>query len=287
MINDKIIIFTPKKIYKYFYQFVEALINSFNFLGYNVIFIDEINKNFSQKDKILLIIIADPTHKDTKLICNYNNQKNITTILYETEAFKNKDRISKRYQMYNIDYLWTYSHIVIDNLKDHLNCPIFYLPPGYSPLYNYITDTIIECQPITFVSNNSKKRLESLREYMPNINNIKGCWTHQAFKDNVSKYYILINIHKIGRKALEMFRIAPFLSSGFHVISEHCYYKDENEYEDFITFLDVPEIPQYIEKQSSISMEEKLNNRNDISKRFEEKFNLTNTLENILSKMTI
>jgi hypothetical protein len=286
MIHDKIIIFTPKKIYKYYYQFVEALINSFNLLGYSTNFINEIKEKFNPNEKILLIILADPTHKDTKLICDYNNQENITTVLYETEAFKRPSHIKRRYGIYNIDYLWTYSHIVVDNLTNYLNCPIFYLPPGYSPIYNYISDTNINQEPITLVNNNSKKRLASLRNHIPNINNISGCWTHQSFKI-INKYNMLINIHKIGRNALEMFRIAPFLSSGFNIISEHSYCKDENEYKDFITFLNVSEIPQYLEKQSITSNEEKLNIKKDISRRFEEKFNLTNTLENILKKMNI
>lgn len=285
---DKIIIFTPKSIYRYFYQFVEAITHSFSLLGYDITFANEVNEEFNDTESILLIIIADPLNENTKLVCKYTKQDNITTVVYETEAFIHTKKISYRYDEYNIDYLWTYSHVVIDSIKDHLQCPMFYLPPGYSSLYNYIIDTDIESQPITFINAKSEKRLEPLKKHLPNITNICKCWTHQSFKDNISKYFILINVHKLTKaKALEMFRIAPFLSSGFKVISEHCYFKDEIEYKDFITFLDVSEIPHYIESQLNDSNEYKLNIKKSISKQFEEKFDLTNTLRNVLTQMNL
>ena len=55
-----------------------------------------------------------------------------------------------------------YGHIVmlsLIGLKEHLKCPVFYLPPAYSSLYNYITDTNIDTQPITFVNFKFETRL--------------------------------------------------------------------------------------------------------------------------------
>lgn len=285
---DKIIIFSPKKIYKFYYQFIEAITNSFKLLGYNVTIIDEVNDEFNYTGSILLIIIGNPYVGFTKSVCEHTKKKNITTVLYETEPFIDPNGISRRYDIYNIDYLWTYSHVIVDSLKEHLKCPVFYLPPAYSSLYNYITDTNIDTQPITFVNFKFETRLKPLKEKMPNILNIDNCWTHQSFKNNISKYFLLINIHKLDdSKALEMFRIAPFLSSGFKVISERSYLKDENEYKDFITFLDVSEMPDYIESCNNEFTENTLVTKKSISKQYKEKFDLTNKLSIVLNKMNI
>lgn len=299
---EEVIIFAPLGSYWYCFPFIEATKNAFKEMGYEVSFLDTVDYKFKTDKKILLIIIANPEDKNTREIGKINNFENITTVVYETEARKIEDKfeVIEKYEIYNLDFIWTYTHLNLDTIQDKINVPIIYFPPGYSKIYDYryhkLYRTEYKPEPITFLHNNYKNRAKILKRYIPSIKNINNCFTFDDYAYNITKYPILINLHqepapgKIkkqkNRKGLETLRLAPFLSSGIYVISDHSYKKDEEVYKDLVTFMDIHEMKNHIEYllQNNQEMKQKIKLRTKI---FKNNFKLKTMLENVLHTMSL
>jgi hypothetical protein len=297
---DKIVIFAPIGSYWYCFPFIEALKDAFLQLNYDTQFLDNIDYRFEAGVETLLIVIANPEDKNTKEIGKINNQKNITTVIFETEAriLKDKSEVEKKYSVYNLDFIWTYTHLNIDTIQDKIDVPVIHFAPGYSKIYDYRYHNLYRTEyfkePITFLHNNNEKRLKILKRYMPNIKNIDNCFTFDDYAFNITKYPILINLHQEpapgeskqerSRKGLETLRLAPFLSSGIYVISDHSYPKDENKYKDLVTFLDISEMKDYID--ILLRDEEKLIRKSKLrSDIFRKDLEIKSLLKNVLNEM--
>uniref|UniRef100_A0A6C0F6A3 Uncharacterized protein n=1 Tax=viral metagenome TaxID=1070528 RepID=A0A6C0F6A3_9ZZZZ len=241
--NMHISIHLPSHIYKYMFQFCDALVFSFQELGHTCTI--NLNYRYQKSDLLIIMFLACPIPKQFILDIKTNNS---SYIFYMTEPMNlpnsfrfYKIRLLQRIKLLKPLAIWTYSkyniHILnsFPCIRNH-HIKIHYVPPAYSPVYDYN----LSSNPLMYASIATKgfydQRFEQLAILFPSITNL-SCWTHSQWKEQVDGYTI-INVHKVQHNApLELFRIAPLLSSGISVVSEKSFIDDETLYNNFIYFL--------------------------------------------------
>lgn len=279
----QIIIFSPQEIEKWYFQFRDALIYSLKQLKYKVIYETQKDK-LNDHDNCLLIILGNPHCPATKNISDILQNKNFIVVLYETEPV-NAHKLNN-YQLYNPNFIWTYSFANINIIKKHTKYKVLHVPPGYSPLYSYFNkhQKNISNLPLCIVGNvrhsNRKKTLAIIDTKM----NIRtDLWNHNRFNNVLNRHYISVNIHKTAN-CLEMFRVAPLLSSGHKIISEPSDKEDETMYKDFIIFANPANVKKIAENLvQNNNIENILREKQLIINKFKEKFDLQENLRIVMT----
>ena len=124
-----------------------------------------------------------------------------------------------------------------------------------------------------------RQRLGELRDRIPGLRNVVDAWNHEDFALKIASNRIAINVHKINRTCLEMFRLAPMLSSGLRVVSEHSDVDDERALKGLVIFAEKKEMPSIVAKLAKADLRKKESRaRLEVIRRFRKRFNLTDLL---------
>jgi len=160
--------------------------------------------------------------------------KHTKKIFYQTEGLIKCNQFDS---LTKVDEVWDYSFANVAKCRKNINMK--YFPPGCLDVVPAIGDTTIPKiihRPSYFLggvhlrSSNCKKELK-------NVKAIRNIWNfHDFLKLNA---FIFVNFHKnCGQKdAFEAFRASLVLSSGGVLISEHSHARDEQEFKEFVTFV--------------------------------------------------
>ena len=174
-------------------------------------------------------------------------------IRYETESLERWDRTIV-HRLLRPELVWTYSKLNMDFMKQNYSLPSIYLPPGYSKVVDYRNHRdnplsekgkkdVENGKPVAVdvnigvmtVSARVHKRTDQLKGWGLPFENVVA-WSHAGWAANVTSHHVLLNTHKPKHYSMEMFRIAPALSSGMRVISEHANKDDEDILEGLVFF---------------------------------------------------
>ena len=275
-------VFTRPNTLRYYFQFVKALLSSLKMMGINTLLVldgKELRSRARGGDTV--IVVGNVKQSGYKSIPPVVEAKGLRTILYETESIYGWELLT-RYNAFRPMAIWTYSHYNKDWIENHSNIPCFYLPPGYSPTYNYrlhpsYNSSTITSEPITLLDVGRENR--SLPLTLQNIDYKEvHAWDDLGFAVNITNHKILLNTHKKRRVGLEMFRLGPLISSGMNILSEHSYWKDEATMKGIVTFSKPAEMNFILSnwrKMSKIEMEKR---SDDIIERFQHQLDFNDLL---------
>ena len=280
--ENSVIILSLLRFKKWYYQFNDSLYHTLKMtLGLSVLqLFDEASLVKNGKRGDILIVLNNPIDlRFTKLHVTAR-QAMYHTILYETESmqFRKKRSLDTLYDIYRPAAIWTYSMFNVDGLVERGVKNAFFVPPAYSPTCDYRAHEKAHSSnlPITFVERwVGGKRVQPLADQNISFENVHA-WTDEEYASNVASHTILINVHKVSMKPVEMFRLAPALSSGMHVISEPAYERDEALLSPFVTFREVEEMREVIDAwvEEGEDPERRKKAADDIASRFKKDFSL-------------
>ena len=278
------LIYTPKKIKHYYFQFIDCLMSTFKKLNIKSKCID--NFYNTSHHNTTIIILADPRW----IIKNHYIHKirrisyKTPIILYETEPIDFYDKIL--YNRYKPSSIWTYCQSNYEILKTG-SIPIKLIYPGYHSIYNYFdnnTDINIIKKPFCIIGADYQNRISKITNY--DKLSIERCtvWNHKDWNQLISNgAFLFINVHKKNTNCIEMFRLAPLLSSGAIIISEHCNPVDEAFLKDLVIFCSPDNFENIIQEYFNKSTEEIQNQRLMIIKIFNKNHNIITLMKNLIS----
>lgn len=234
--NMRITLYTPLEHLHLFFQFADALIHSFAELGHKC-------KTVSEYEPCdVSIILCDILHESLPSYVQRLKETDIPYIIYFTEPctvkwLRRRKTIVHLANIHKPLGLWTYSHKNVNALRciKKVSIFVYYNPPRYSPVYDYELNTGNKICCI--INHNAKGRLFPILSQFPDIQTVE-CWSHKEWKQRLQNTTV-VNIHKrVGsdEEPLEMFRIAPLLSSGICVISERSDPADMEEFSNVVAF---------------------------------------------------
>ena len=280
--TSTVFILSLERFKKWYYQFNDSLYYTFKEqLGLHVkqVYSEQELLRHGKPGDVLIALINPIDLRFTKLHITASQHK-FHIIMYETESmqFRRKRDLAELYGAYKPEAIWTYSMFNVDRLMDRKVTRVYYVPPSYSPSCDYSNSIYAHTStlPVTFVERwVGGKRVQPLVNQSIPFENVHA-WSHSEFAQNVSSHTILINVHKSGMLPVEMFRLAPVLSSGMHVISEHSYEKDEELLAPFVTFKDVENMSEVITEwiEEGKDKQKRIEIARHISAEFKKKFNL-------------
>ena len=304
-------LFSTAWISIYYYQFFDSILASFVELNVNVIVANEARQldNAEQGDLVILLGNSHPKKLDLKKqttekkkqrmaslyienAAHALKRRNVTFITYETEPL-GVSQTPERY--FGSSRVWTYSH---GNMKFLTDVPgASYLPPAYSIAVDYpnrlpsltllkkkkeksdVKQQDSTSRIVSVVGGDQRQRLGELRDRIPGLRNVVDAWTHEDFALKIASNRIAINVHKINKTCLEMFRLAPMLSSGLRVVSEHSDVDDERLLKGLVIFAEKKEMPSIVAKLAKADLRKKESRaRLEVIRRFRRRFNLTDLL---------
>jgi len=169
-----------------------------------------------------------------------------------------------------------------------------FVPPGYSPVVDYrIHPSRRPANPsevVSLVSDRAGERLGNIPASLQYFRNENNVWSHDQFAARVASHHVAINVHKEdARDNLELFRLAPMLSSGMRVVSEPCSPPDEHLMQGLVVFVDREHFPAAL----APFLEEARNQtarraaESDVSEIFRQRFDLTRRLQVALGQLSL
>jgi hypothetical protein len=271
----------------------------------------------------ILFILCNP---DVKALEDLSNEVlglyNFRIIFYEPEPIGWRTDLNARYCHFPVSEIWTYSLHNVDMIKKKSNYKVQYMPPGYSPVYDYRDDSnghvnVENNYAITLVGVDFNLRLKLLRACKIPLKNLNA-WSHEDFALNVVSYHTIINTHKLSRfqknfmsllpdyllrfnffkwlgskrlsspSPVEMFRLAPLLSSGMRVISDRSSKQDEYALSGLIDFCECHKMPTLVRKYlSEANSTERVRVANNISQEFKSRFDMTKMIQRIFENTMV
>jgi hypothetical protein len=318
--TPQFVIYTPKAVAQWYFQFHDAVVDAFRTLGYETTSVDSTEALLATGIKRgIMMILANPDVQElAELSTDVLRSLDFRVIFYEPEPLGRRGDLQARYARFAPAEIWTYSELNVDMLRKRTNYKVRYLPPGYSTVYDYRERSEHPAEDnshaITLVGVDFQRRLRVLTACNVPIKN-KNAWSHQDFANNVVSHHVLINTHKLSRAqsklmelipesltrlgvfkallsqrmatpaALEMFRLAPLLSSGMRVVSERASDKDEQALAGLIDFAECHKMSALVDRYlaEAKSPEARKSASDRIVSEFKRRFDLTAMIRAALS----
>mmetsp|Transcript_6674 Transcript_6674/g.15295 ORF Transcript_6674/g.15295 Transcript_6674/m.15295 type:complete len:326 (-) Transcript_6674:121-1098(-) len=287
--NSTIYVYSPTDIARWYYQFRDSLKQSLKALAVRAVLASEPKDLESAHENDVCIVLANTHHEsaDWAVIKPILLKKKMKTILYETEP---ANPAIRRLLSWNPCAVWSYSWANVLSARRAIGkqTQVSYIPPGYSQAVDYRRSSARGAtrtdEVVAIVSDGARDRLGGLFKAIPGLKNHNRVWSHREYAKQIASRHVAVNVHKAfdaARSNLELFRLAPMLSSGMRVISENSSFQDEESLEGLVTFARREDFPKWTEKYLEEARNEEVRRAvaDRISLGFSQRFNLTRYLE--------
>ena len=218
----------------------------------------------SNDTALVLILIGHHRNARTTASVLRKHAAHCSVIVYETEPLETaKSSGSQRAAALRDHYssfghlptVWTFSHRnrreLLEHGLDELGLrAVTWLPPGYSEVYDYRRhpqrSELTRCSPVAiFTGALQERRLHDLG--LPEVIPTSGASSHHEWAATAGSHHAAVNVHnEASMLSLEVFRLAPLLSSGLLVVSEHADAEDEEAFKGLVHFASSAELIEHL-----------------------------------------